>query len=74
MQKHPTTSRFLASRSTFSVSFVLERMPMTWTSLGYRLAFSSNTISSLHRLPLERLGGPRAADAPNLLNELLLGQ
>lgn len=33
MQKHPMTSRFLASRSTFSVSFVFERMPMTWTSL-----------------------------------------
>lgn len=33
IQKQPTTSRFFASLRTFSVSFVLERIPMTWTSL-----------------------------------------
>jgi hypothetical protein len=33
MQKHPTTIRFLASRRTFAVSLVFDRIPMTWTSL-----------------------------------------
>jgi len=29
IQKHPTTIRFLASRSTLSLSLVFDRIPMT---------------------------------------------
>lgn len=34
MQKQPITMRFFASRRTRAVSLDLERMPITWTSLG----------------------------------------
>ena len=34
MQKQPMTIKFLASRKTRAVSCVLERMPITWTSLA----------------------------------------
>lgn len=33
MQKQPITVRFFAELRTRAVSLVLERMPMTWTSL-----------------------------------------
>jgi hypothetical protein len=33
MQKQPITMRFLADSRTRAVSLVLERMPITWTSL-----------------------------------------
>jgi hypothetical protein len=33
MQKQPMTMRFLASLRTRAESLVLERIPMTWTSL-----------------------------------------
>lgn len=55
------TSRFLASLKTFSLSFVLERIPITWTSLafvkvrGRSIAFNDSY-------------------SPDFLNELILGK
>lgn len=82
MQKQPMETRFLASARTRALSFVLERIPMTWTSLsqskknrkknevstGYISV--SAVSSSLPVIPREA----QLSHTPDLFNQLVFGQ